>query len=106
MVSAEQVAELRSVAEFDRARIGVPGCMVRQRATWMLEMLRQHEALVDVVEHAEVLLLELERLGWEGEVTIRHARDALRCALRRINPTAPGQEGTAARESLRQPAAL
>lgn len=39
ILSAQEMVELRASLEFDRDRVGMAGCDIRKRATWLLELM-------------------------------------------------------------------
>ncbi len=43
-LSEEQIALLRKDAIFDRDHVGAPGCLVRQKAEWLIKILDCVEA--------------------------------------------------------------
>jgi hypothetical protein len=38
-LSFEELRDLRNSLEFDRHRVGQPGCPIRRRAEWMLQLM-------------------------------------------------------------------
>lgn len=73
MITDEQLADIRRSAEFDLARVGMPGSPVRERAAWTVTLVDAYRRLRD--EGCKILA--------ERDV-LRASRDMLRATVDRI----------------------